>query len=98
MHHRPTRKKRKANQSKPASPDFQTRMRMVGFTQSKTKFLELLQRIEIIEKDLVDFRQRINQAAASDGNRLTTQIRELEDQRFLLLSQLYGNRIQYYRQ
>jgi len=91
----------KAKPSKPAQSSQQNltkRMQLLGFVRGQDQFLALMSDMQQIDQELAQSRQNVRQCetGSRQEDECLARIRELEDQRFLLLGQLHGNRVNDY--
>lgn len=92
-------KKTKARKTPSVSAkDVQTQMQLLGFVRSKDTFLALLTSMQSVDQELkaaYDYLHTCKTGSLDEGDCLL-RIRQLEDRRFQLLSNLHGNRVNDY--
>ena len=71
---------------------------MLGFVRSKDSFMELLLAMQTIERELAASYQTLRTLESGSPEEIycMAEVRQLEDRRFQLLSELHGNRVNNY--
>lgn len=78
--------------------DVRSQMQLLGFARSRDMFLELLTGMQSVDQELksaYDYLHTCNAGSMEEEDCLL-HIRHLENQRFQLLSELHGNRVNDY--
>jgi hypothetical protein len=74
------------------------KMQLLGFVRGKDTFLELITGVQSVDQELKASYEHLHtcEAGSVEEDECILHIRRLEDQRFQLLSDLHGNRVNNY--
>lgn len=82
-----------------SSPEaLQKKMELLGFVRGENAFLKVMKELQLTDRDLKLSHQAMRKCQNDKiaENACISRIQALEDRRFELLSQIYGNRINHY--